>query len=133
MKFTPITILTFFPLLIPPSEEWFESKLSLLLTSPTAASSAAGADVGVRDEPGARGGNGGDGLGDLFIGECAGAELEVGTGVGRDNDESDRVEEPETEMSLATKIEKQRIQPRKPPRVKRSRIVRVSPLARYKN
>jgi len=46
-----------------------------------------------------------------------------------------RVEEPEMEMEMspAAKIEKRRIQPRKPPRVKRRRIVRVSPLARYKN
>ena len=43
-----------------------------------------------------------------------------------------RVEEPETEMSPVAKIGKQRIQPRKPPRVKQRRIVQVSPLARYK-
>ena len=43
------------------------------------------------------------------------------------------VEELEMEMSTVAKIEKQRIQPRKPPRVKRRRIVRVLPLVRYKN
>ena len=42
-----------------------------------------------------------------------------------------RVQEQEMEMSPAAKIEKRRIQPRKLPRVKRRRIVRVSPLARY--
>jgi len=62
---TPIAIPTFFPALIPPPDEWFESELALLLTS-LATVSSAGADigVGVGDDPGATGGDGGDGLGD---------------------------------------------------------------------
>ena len=53
--------------------------------------SSAGADigVGVGDDPGATGGDGGDGLGDWFVGECAGAGPEAGTGAGGDDGESD--------------------------------------------
>ena len=57
--------------------------------SPADASSSDGAstDVGVRDELGARGGDGGDGLGDWFVGECVDAGLEAGIGAGGDNGE----------------------------------------------
>ena len=113
-------ILTFFPPLIPPPEECFELELSLSLTSPITAPSVdgVGVGVGVGDELGVIGGNGGidleiDSLENVLVPDPKPEEEPAKTMTSRI-----RVEEPETEMLPTVKIEKRRIQPRKPPRVK---------------